>query len=417
MIKKQKKAQMQRVLLVAAAIVMLGFAQAATAAGKIDIMTMNQYLGADIDPIVEAENPIELNEAVVTALEELAANDFPSRAVALAEIITDRLPELVGLQEAFIFTCTDLELPSPDEGCDNPRIRNAFNDHLQLTLDAIAAKDEEYFAVATVVNFNTLDVVVPPVPLPGIPFVIDGHQALANIIDSDVILARVDIAEGAEVVDYTAFQPFGICLKDSADGCNYQVVGTATLPDGSVLSIERGFVGVDITVDGTDYRFVDTHLEVQEPDGTELSAIIQAAQAQELIDTLGATTPPDKSLIVVGDINSSPDDPIIIVPEPLPPGFPPVIVPPYTQLVEAGYTDAWTLRRGNKPGYSCCQLKDLSNHQSVLDERVDVIFSVDVPNRVKKARVLGARVSDKTPPPGQGLWPSDHGSVAADLRF
>ena len=47
----------------------------------------------------------------------------------------------------------------------------------------------------------------------------------------------------------------------------------------------------------------------------------------------------------------------------------------------------------------------------------DVIFSFDVPNRVKKARVLGTRVSDKTPPPGQGLWPSDHGSVAADLRF
>ena len=143
MIKKQKKAQMQRVLLVAAAIVMLGFAQAATAAGKIDIMTMNQYLGADIDPIVEAENPIELNEAVVTALEELAANDFPSRAVALAEIITDRLPELVGLQEAFIFTCKDLDPPSPDEGCDNPRIRNAFNDHLQLTLDAIVAKNSK----------------------------------------------------------------------------------------------------------------------------------------------------------------------------------------------------------------------------------------------------------------------------------
>jgi hypothetical protein len=411
-----KKLNMAMVL-VAAAIAMLGFAQTATAVGKIDIMTMNQYLGADLDPIVEAEDPIEFNEAVVAVLEEAAANDFPSRAVALAEIITDRLPDLVGLQEAFIFTCTDLEPPTQDEGCDNPRIRNAFNDHLQLTLDAIAAKDEDYFAVATVVNFNTLGVVVPPVPVPGIPFVIDDHQALANIVDHDVILARGDIADGAEVVDYTAFQSFGICLTESADGCNYQVVGTATLPDGSVLSIERGFVGVDITVDGTDYRFVDTHLEVQEPDGTELSAIIQAAQAQELIYTLGATTPLDKSLIVVGDINSSPDDPIIIVPEPLPPGFPPVIVPPYTQLVEAGYTDAWTLRPGNKPGYSCCQLKDLSNHQSVLDERVDVIFSVDVPNRVKKARVLGARVSDKTPPPGQGLWPSDHGSVAADLRF
>ena len=139
-----KKLNMAMVL-VAAAIAMLGFAQAATAVGKIDIMTMNQYLGADLDPIVEAEDPIEFNEAVVAVLEEVAANDFPSRAVALAEIITDRLPDLVGLQEAFIFTCTDLEFPTTqDEGCDNPRIRNAFNEVMIRELrDAFAGIDDD----------------------------------------------------------------------------------------------------------------------------------------------------------------------------------------------------------------------------------------------------------------------------------
>ena len=109
----------------------------ATASGNIEIITMNQYLGADLDPIVEAENPIEFNEAVVAVLEEVAANDFPSRAVALAEIITDRRPELVGLQEVFIFTCTDLGPTIQNQGCNNPRIRNAFNDHLLLTLEAL----------------------------------------------------------------------------------------------------------------------------------------------------------------------------------------------------------------------------------------------------------------------------------------
>jgi hypothetical protein len=53
----------------------------------------------------------------------------------------------------------------------------------------------------------------------------------------------------------------------------------------------------------------------------------------------------------------------------------------------------------------------------VLYERIDMIFSLDVPSDVKKARVVGATVSDKTPPPGLGLWPSDHGSVTADLQF
>ena len=66
-------------------------------------------------------------------------------------------------------------------------------------------------------------------------------------------------------------------------------------------------------------------------------------------------------------------------------------------------------------GASCCQLNDLSNHQSELDRRIDVIFTSTEPNRVRKARVLGDRVSDKTP--NYGLWPSDHGSVAAELSF
>ena len=385
---------------------------------KIDVMTQNQYLGADLTPIVTAPDAPSFNEAVVTALEDVAANDFPARAQVLANLIANRLPELVGLQEVFTFTCTDLAPPTPDQGCDNPRIRNAFNDHLALTLAALTALGEDYAPVAEVVNLDTTKVTVSPVPFPGIPFVIDNFPALANIIDHDVILVRGDLSGDAYPVDFTVFQPFGICTKPSADGCNYQVVASATLPDGSVLNIERGFVGVDVTIDGKDYRFIDTHLEVQTPsEGNPLSAIVQAAQAQELIGTLAGTTPPGSSLIVVGDINSSPEDPPIVVPPPLPSGFPPVIIPPYTQFVGSGYTDAWDLRPGAIPGYTCCELDDLSNQQSIHDERIDMIFSIEAPNKVKKARVLGSKVSDKTSPPGHGLWPSDHGSVAAELQF
>lgn len=182
--------------------------------------------------------------------------------------------------------------------------------------------------------------------------------------------------------------------------------------------IERGWVGVDATVGGKDYRFVDTHLEVQRPDGTDASSIVQALQAAELIQVLAASTPPSQSLIVVGDINSSPEDPIIpnpTQPNPFPPPFDLLIIPPYTQLAGSGYTDAWDLRPGNVPGFTCCQLDDLSNMKSILDERIDVIFSVEVPKKVKKARVLGAKVSDKSGP--FGLWPSDHGQVAAELQF
>jgi hypothetical protein len=60
-------------------------------------------------------------------------------------------------------------------------------------------------------------------------------------------------------------------------------------------------------------------------------------------------------------------------------------------------------------------VEDLSNHKSALYERVDMLFSHDPPAKVKQARVVGATVSDKTPPPGLGLWPSDHGAVIAEV--
>jgi hypothetical protein len=419
----------QRLILIIGAMGLLGIAQISGANGspghhpghkseKIDVMTMNQYLGADLTPIVTAPDLPTFNDAVVEALESIAANDFPARADALARLIARRSPELVGLQEVFSFECRDLAQPTPDQGCDNPRIRNAFNDHLALTLDALEDRHRVYEDVATVVNIDTTGLVIPPLPIPGVPFTIDGYPAVVNFFDRDVILVRGDIAGDAAPVDYTLFQPLGICSRPSADGCNYQVVATAGLPDGTVIAIERGFVGVDVKIDGRDYRFVDTHLEVQEPeDGNPLSSVIQAAQSQELLGTLANTTPLTHTLVVVGDINSSPEDEPIVVPPPLPPGFPPVIIPPYIQFVGSGYTDAWTLRPGNRPGDTCCQDKDLLNHKSELDERIDVIFSLDVPVRVKKARVLGNRVSGKPRPPGERLWPSDHGSVAAELQF
>jgi hypothetical protein len=36
---------------------------------------------------------------------------------------------------------------------------------------------------------------------------------------------------------------------------------------------------------------------------------------------------------------------------------------------------------------------------------------------VRDARLLGESIGDKTTPKGQGLWPSDHASVAATLEY
>jgi hypothetical protein len=374
---------------------LLGASQSALAADKVEVMTQNQFLGADLDPVAQAPDfPTFIFEATA-ALTDIALNNFPERADALARLIAVRQPDLVGLQEVFNYQVNFANGLPP------------FRDHLADTMAALAAQGENYVVVASVRNLN---LTLPPA------LGIDGDGDLVpdfiTIIDRDVILARADIVPPPTPVPYSAF-----CARPSGDGgpgCNYQFIAVADTPVGPI-NIERGWVGVDATIDGESVRFVNTHLEVQVPDPTNpLSPVVQAAQSGELIQTLAASTPPGVSLIVVGDINSSEDDPIIPGPLPLPPPFNAGIIPPYTQFVGSGYTDVWTLRDEPKDGFTCCEAEDLRNEESEHGERIDIIFSLTPPLSAN-TRVLGAKKQDKSDL--QGLWPSDHASVVGRISF
>jgi endonuclease/exonuclease/phosphatase family metal-dependent hydrolase len=168
--------------------------------------------------------------------------------------------------------------------------------------------------------------------------------------------------------------------------------------------LNRGAVAAEWG-DGDRIVFVNTHLEVREvgPPG-----LIQAAQAYELGQILGALKATGMPLVVVGDFNSDPRDPVSISEIYGP------IVPPYLQLRAAGYLDAWLLHRPDNPvGFTCCQEETLINRRSVLYERVDLIFASEEPRKVK-VEVIGNRNSDKT---ASGLWPSDHAGVVAVFGF
>ncbi len=60
---------------------------------RITVMTQNQYLGADLTGVITAPNLAAFNQAVVAALAQIEANNFPERAQALAKEIADRDPE------------------------------------------------------------------------------------------------------------------------------------------------------------------------------------------------------------------------------------------------------------------------------------------------------------------------------------
>lgn len=375
---------------------------------KIRVMTQNQYLGADLAPIIAAETPGEFNAAVITALSDVAANNYPERVQSLAATIANRGAHLVGLQEMFAFGCAPISFTIPDP-CST--FGPAFNDHLTATLGALDGLGVTYYEAAQVRNLS-LDFVFPgPTAvfgIPGIPVFLDLDllpDIFVTVIDRDVILARSDVA--TTPANY-------VCLKPSEDGCNFfNVAGTSV--GGIPIDIERGFVGVDATFKGDQYRFVNTHLEVRLPDPDDpFSSGLQALQATELLQFL--TTQPEpvgSELIVVGDFNSGPSD---VPPAPF--------FTPYQQFVtgnaingvpiSAPFTDTWLLRRQDEPGLTCCEDGLLMNPISMHVRRIDIIFSKTAPNKVIASKVLNTTAGDKTP---SGLWPSDHASVDAMLEY
>jgi len=373
---------------------------------RIKVMTQNQYLGADLTPLVTAGgDPNAFNAAMIGVLQAISASNYPERVHRLAQTIADSDADLVALQEMWKLDCIPTSQTIPDPcGLFGP----AFNDHLQDTLDALGGIGADYYPAAQSRNVTVQFV---GFPVPGLPLFLDPDpfpDVFVTIVDRDVILAHGEVT--AEPVDF-------YCVKPSLDGCNFETVASTDIGP-IALDIERGFVAVDAKVRGNRYRFVNTHLEVRFPDPTNpFSRFIQSVQATELIGLLASQPPtPDTELMVVGDINSAPDDPY---PSPTTGPF----LTPYQQFVSglsfqgapisAPYNDVWSTKYEERPGPTCCEAANLRNRVSDHDRRIDIVFSATVPDKIR-ARTLNTKPNDKT---ASGLWPSDHATVVAELEF
>jgi endonuclease/exonuclease/phosphatase family metal-dependent hydrolase len=378
-------------------------AQAGNDKADIKVMTQNQYLGADLDPIILATTELEYAVAVASTLQSIAANNFQERALALGESIADRQPHLVALQEVFAFECLDFGSGT----C--AAFQGAFNDHLALTMSALDSHGADYYVAADIQNLTIPTPFMESLGLPGLPVYLQGIEGPAmfiRVIDRDVILARDVVVTNPVSMNCPRPEPDG-------SGCNYVNIATVTSVLAGPIAVERGFVAVDAWVKDAEYRFVNTHLEPRFPSEDPLSPGLQAAQTTELNFAIALTpSNPGSRLIVAGDINSAP------VHEPIGP-----FVPPYQQFANGltiygtaaftPMTDTWLLRPGNPDDFTCCESANLLNASSEHYERIDVIFARPVPAQVK-ANVMDAESTDKT---ASGLWPSDHASVIAELTY
>ncbi len=362
----------------------------------IKVMTRNQYLGADITPVIVAAGIGQeaFDAAAAAVLEQIANNLFPVRAKAFAREVAFTRPDVIALQEVLDFKVN------------GENVFPFYVNHLKVTLNALRARGLHYKVAATV---NNLDLTIE-LDVNG-----DGVSDRLRILDRDVILVKkgvisynVDLC-GVPVpnpaFDPTLPFPEYLTSTVSEEGCNYTAVGRVPSPVG-LITVERGFVGVDVTVRGREYRVIDTHLEVRFPDPTNpSSAILQYLQSVELTETLRKTSF-DKNLILLGDFNSSAVD--------FPIGN---IVPPYQIIAIAGFTDVWDrnpLARFDPDGFTCCEQEDLANRRSMHSERIDIIFVRGGPYKP------WALVTGRFPifplffPPN---WGSDHGGVFGKLFF
>ena len=72
-------------------------------APKLNVMSRNIYLGADLGPILQAPDVNSAVDAGGEIANQVDATNFPLRAQALAQEILTKNPDLVGLQEVALW--------------------------------------------------------------------------------------------------------------------------------------------------------------------------------------------------------------------------------------------------------------------------------------------------------------------------
>jgi Endonuclease/Exonuclease/phosphatase family len=345
----------------------------------LPVMTRNLYLGADLDPVVEAAgtgNADAIVVAVSNAWTTIVGTDFPARAEALAKEIEQSHPMLVGLQEVSLY-----RIGPPDSGTSAPTPAEEVKyDYLEILLGELNAQGLHYAPIVVSQNY---DAEFPGDAKPEVPDPVLEPQDIRDIrlTDRDVILARTDLPKSE--------------LKISkVQSANFANNASFPIRDTGSFTLSRGWASVDAKVEDGTFRFINTHLEQEGPFSS-----FQVLQGNELLSGPANTNLP---VILAGDFNSRAGGDG---------------TPTYSNLIGAGFKDAWSVTHPEELGNTWGHDEDLLNNRVNLTQRLDLVLFRD--GNVgglcaSDADIVGDELRDRIRP--SGLWPSDHAGVVATLR-
>lgn len=247
---------------------------------QLTIMSRNLYLGADVGMALDLLP--DLSAAAELMWDQVAATDFDARVVELAAEAVRFQPDVIGIQEATVWSCRSGLFASSVPVFD---FTTQFLDATQAAgvsyvvaeKDGVVA-DNPGYAIPPIPTQTTVNDPETFQPLFG------SDSADCGFTIGDALLVRADLADRVLAVGNSEYEE------------RYAVVPV-------VFTIERGYSWVDLAVGGTTARVVTTHLESLWDAGEPVPS---AVQARQLVDDLADTTVP---LVVMGDFNADPRDP------------------------------------------------------------------------------------------------------------
>ena len=378
--------------------------------GEVTVMSRNLYLGADLTPALEAGTPEQLAFAAQQIWNTVAATDFPDRAKLVAKEIDGAKPDLVGLQEVALWRA---DRSGSADGPTTPAEQVEY-DFLALLMKQLNKGDGPQWTVVR--QQREIDI---ETPLSGVNPV-DGRLTMR-----DVVLKR----KGSAADVQTSFDYSNRFDKDNS--LVIENIGGTPLD----ITVFRGYVAMDADVRGTQFRFVNTHLEA-------FDNTAKLAQAEQLVASLaevaggfqneiGPANPggTDLPIVLVGDLNT--DDEIVETEGDTPQHQADEL--PYAEIVDAGLEERsfdGLNTDGDDEQYSCCFgdetiMEAPATALADIDHTVDHVMVEDDdhgagtdPNSNDITLVDSFATGDDPDEYSRfNIWGSDHLGVVSTLKF